>query len=389
MEDVTNLVARQYEAYSYPPPTNDLSEHVARGDHHRGDPSIYGPLLWPEGRSCSGLRILIAGCGTMQAAWYAYTNPTCEIVGIDISEASLAHQKYLQARHGLKNLRLFKGDLREVGELGESFDLVVSTGVLHHMADPDEGLRALVPVIAPGGVFAGMVYGSIIRSGVYMLQDAFRRLGVEQNAEGVAFVRHTLQQTPPWHFVKLYESTAPELSHDAALVDTFLHPQDRAYAVAELLQFVEGAGLHLHGWFDNAYYFPDASFAPDTALYQRIAALPDRDQWIVTEQIAPRTGMHSFVARRERWQPRKPFGDWRPHRAVDLQKIGIGQYRRGRAEFSFPPQESALLDGIDGERTVAEIAALARVDGASAEAFFKRAWKQGHLLLSEAPRSAY
>jgi hypothetical protein len=95
MEDVTRLVARQYEAYAYPPPANDLSECAKRGDFMRGDPSNCAQLLWPEGRSCAGLRILVAGCGTMQAAWYAYTNPGSQIVGIDISEASLAHEKFL------------------------------------------------------------------------------------------------------------------------------------------------------------------------------------------------------------------------------------------------------------------------------------------------------
>lgn len=389
MEDVTNLVARQYEAYSYPPPSNDLSEHVKRGDFQRGDPFIYGPLLWPEGRACAGLRILAAGCGTMQAAWYAYTNPTCEVVGIDISEASLAHEKYLQARHSLKNLRLFKSDLREVGDLGESFDLVASTGVLHHLADPGEGLRALAEVMAPGGAFVGMVYASTWRTGVYMMQDVFRRLGVKQDAEGVAFARAALELTPAWHYVKLYTSTAPELSHDSALVDTFLHPQDRAYTVPQLLDLVEGAGLQLQGWFENACYYPDATFAPDTELFQRISALPDRDQWIVTELIAPRSAMHNFVARRDPPRATKSSAQQILHRTSGMVRISARQYKRGGAEFSFTAQEDRLLEAIDGERTIAEIAALTNIDVGVAEPFFKRAWKQGHVMLSEAPRSVY
>src|SRR6478752_8184753 len=140
MEDVSTLVARQYEAFAYPEPFADLKAEVAKGYYQVGDPSLYGPVLWPRGRPQRPLKILVAGCGTLQAAYAAYMNPDDAVVGIDLSETSLAHERYLQERHGLDNLKLFKGDLLEVGSLGETFDVILSTGVLHHLADPGAGL---------------------------------------------------------------------------------------------------------------------------------------------------------------------------------------------------------------------------------------------------------
>src|SRR6476659_7129338 len=136
MEDVSNLVARQYEAFAYPEPFADLKAEIAKGYYQVGDPSIYGPVLWPRGRPQRRLKILVAGCGTIQAAYSAFMNPEDEVVGIDLSEASLAHERFLQEKHGLSNLRLFKGNLLDVGSLGERFDVILCTGVLHHMADP-------------------------------------------------------------------------------------------------------------------------------------------------------------------------------------------------------------------------------------------------------------
>src|SRR5437868_11781661 len=143
MEDVSALVARQYEAFAYPQPFADLAEQIRSGYFQLGDPALYGPVLWPRGRPDGLLRILVAGCGTVQAAYTAYMNPGDEVFGIDLSEASLAHERFLQERHELSNLKLFKGDLLEVSSLGGQFDVILCTGVLHHMADPSAGLAAL------------------------------------------------------------------------------------------------------------------------------------------------------------------------------------------------------------------------------------------------------
>src|SRR5438309_686557 len=117
MEDVTNLVARQYEEFAYPQPFNDLAEQIGKGYYQLGDPALYGPALWPRGRPEQPLDILVAGCGTVQAAYTAYMNPGDAVVGIDLSEASLAHERLLQERHGLANLKLFKGDLLDLAGL--------------------------------------------------------------------------------------------------------------------------------------------------------------------------------------------------------------------------------------------------------------------------------
>src|SRR5581483_6062732 len=118
-----------------------------------------------------------------------YMNPEDEVIAFDLSEASLAHERFLQERHGLDNLKLFKGDLLDSGSMGQTFDVIICTGVLHHMADPGAGLSALKSVLAPDGVMVLMVYGQTVRTGIYMLQDSFRRMGIEKNAEGVAEVR--------------------------------------------------------------------------------------------------------------------------------------------------------------------------------------------------------
>ena len=107
------------------------------------DPSHFHRMLWPDREYKTDHDILIAGCGTNQAAVFAYRNPGAKVVGVDISQPSLDHQQYLKDKHGLFNLELHLLPIEELPTLGLDFDLIVSTGVLHHLAEPKVGMNAL------------------------------------------------------------------------------------------------------------------------------------------------------------------------------------------------------------------------------------------------------
>jgi SAM-dependent methyltransferase len=400
MVDVSSLVARQYVAFAYPQPFADLTEAVRGGYHQIGDPSLYGPVLWPGGRPDRPLNILVAGCGTVQAAYAAYMNADDQVVGIDLSEASLAHERFLQERHGLENLQLFRGDLLDVAMIGRQFDVILCTGVLHHMADPAAGLAALRGVLAPDGVMMLMLYGQTVRTGVYMLQDAFRRMGLEQSPEGVAQVRHILSELPPRHYAQDYIRAAAELKDDAAIVDTFLHPQDRAYTVPQLLELVEGAGLVFQNWVDNFPYWRKGAWGPDTAIAAAVDPLPPREHWAAVEMLMQTAGMHNFTVRHVGQQaPAVDFeaGDWRgfvPHPSPGLSRRGPGHFERGPYELRCSELEQFVLDGADGTRTIGEIIdvpALEEIPTVERDEFarryFEHLWKLGHVMIALPKRS--
>ena len=48
--------------------------------------------------------------------------------------------------------------MEEAEELGCSFNKIVCTGVIHHLPDPEIGLRALRSVLKPEGAVHIMVY---------------------------------------------------------------------------------------------------------------------------------------------------------------------------------------------------------------------------------------
>lgn len=395
MEDVSSLVAKQYEAFAYPEPFADLTEEIAKGYHQVGDPALYGPVLWPRDRPPHPLKILVAGCGTVQAAYTAYMNRHDEVVGIDLSEASLAHERFLQERHGLENLKLFKGDLLEVGSLGDKFDVILCTGVLHHLADPDGGLAALRDVLASEGVMVLMLYGQTVRTGIYMLQDAFRRMSIDQSSHGVAEVRRILGELPSRHYAQDYIRAAAELKDDTAIVDTFLHPQDRAYTVPQLFELVETAGLAFQNWVDNFPYWRNGGWGPESAIAAAVDPLPPCEHWAAIEMLSQSAGLHAFTARHAKSEIAVvdfDHGDWRnfvPQPAPGLSRKGKGHFERGPYELRCSELEHFVLDGADGLRTISEIVdvpALEEIPTAQRDEFarryFEHLWKLGHVMIA-------
>ena len=189
--------------------------------------------------------ILVAGCGTSQAARYALRWPRAKVTGIDVSATSIEQTELLKRKHRLDNLEVVQLPVERATELGCKFDYVVCTGVLHHLSDPDKGLRALHDVLEPDGAMHVMVYAPYGRAGVYLLQDYCRRLGIGTSSKEIKDLVASLKALPPDHPLIPLLRNAPDFRTEAALADALLHPQDRAYSVPQLFNFLAAGWLQV------------------------------------------------------------------------------------------------------------------------------------------------
>ncbi len=103
---MTDPLIQQYNAYAYPAPILDLDAYVRNGGRDLSDPATMRRKFWPKPVEPVALRILVAGCGTNQAALLAYSNPDCFVMGVDASLAAVESHVRLKARHHLSNLRV-------------------------------------------------------------------------------------------------------------------------------------------------------------------------------------------------------------------------------------------------------------------------------------------
>lgn len=390
-------VALQYERWPYPGPVQDLSAAPFDSPHMRfKDVERLYWLYWPDRERRDDLDILVAGCGTVAAAALAYLYPRSRVVGIDVSAASLENEQRLRERHGLSNLALHHCRVEDAASLGLTFDYINCQGVLHHLADPVAGLRALGRVLRTDGVISIMVYGRYGRAPVYMFQEFFRMLGLGQQSDDVRMVKEALSFLGPRHVLRRYLELATDLHNDEGLVDTFLHARDRPFSVSECLRLVEDAGLVFGGWEENILYHPDAQMATGSALRARIEALPPRQMWQAMELFRGNIGGHWFFACR----PERPaasytvrfdddaFLDYVPvPRLSEARTTDDGRVVLRRDPFpalTLGQRQSAIFREIDGQRTIRQC--VARSGEWSSEAvslarrMFATLWRTGYML---------
>src|SRR5207342_1469632 len=119
----------------------------------------------------------------------------------------------------------------------------------HHLAKPDVGLRALRDVLNPdGGAMQLMVYAPYGRTGIYMLQEFCRRLGISASDDAIRDLVATLSVLPTGHPLETILRTAPDFGNEAELADALLHPQDRSYSVPQFFDFLGRAELTFGRW---------------------------------------------------------------------------------------------------------------------------------------------
>jgi len=356
---LSDIVSNQYKKWVYPEPILDL-DHWLKDNWQWFDPIHAHRIFWPNQDYRAGLDILIAGCGANQAAVFAYTNPQAKVIAIDVSQSSLDHHHYLKEKYGLSNLELYLLPVEKVDQLNRQFDLIVSTGVLHHLADPKIGLEALSRCLRQDGVIALMLYAKYGRAGVEILQSIARDLGFNQDEDSLALVKEMLQVLPQNHPVNSYIPIAPDLQYDAGLVDTFLHGRDKSFSVADCIDLVASTGLVFQDLFLKSPYYPPANSS--NSFYSEVLTLPDEKQWSIMERINIENACHFFTVCRKERQPETyridfsypKFLEYTPKLRFRCLLKGDHLYRYNWST-QLSPIETRLIERVDGHSNIKKI----------------------------------
>jgi SAM-dependent methyltransferase len=396
LADRAQAIRAFYESHPYPAPINSLEQRLNRyHDPHRR--RAQNLLLWPLEKPRPDRSILVAGCGTSQAARHALMEPDAHVTAIDVSETSLRHTRDLQQKHDIRNLHLHRLAIERIAELGETFDQIVCTGVLHHLSDPDAGLGSLRDVLTRDGAMHIMVYAPYGRAGIYMMQDYCRMLGIGVLDKDLRDLGQTVRALPIDHPIAGVVKRAKDFARPNALADALLNPQDRAYSVPQIYDWLELCGLKFGRWYEQAAYLPQCGAIEDAPHGARLAALPLPAQHAAIELLRGTMDRHSFVAYRDdcecEAQPISFGGDaWRSFVPVRLPWTLTVKDRtpRGVAAVLVNPShaypdlalfidaaQERLLVTIDGERSVAEIldSAGETISDEQGRQFFRRLWE--------------
>jgi SAM-dependent methyltransferase len=406
---VTERVRDFYDRHPYPPPVADLDayrqqwqdEDRQRADFH---------LFWPSKSYSEDLHILVAGCGTSQAAKYAIRHPAAQVVGIDLSSTSVQQTLAFKKKYNLENLSVHQLPVERVGELEKTFDKIICTGVLHHLPDPQLGLHSLAQVLDPHGSIHLMVYAAYGRHGVHMLQEYAGLVGVGDSDEEITQFANTLMSLPADHPLAPILGSSPDFRTRAGLADALLNPQDRAYTVSEFMDLISDAGLKFGRWLRQAPYLPQCGRFSETPHFPRLDQLPLQDQYAALELLRGTMLRHSAVIYQE--------NSYGVQQTVNLDHDRWHEYipvitpGSTRSEEKLPPGASAVLinqdhtymdlilpidqtqiriyDLIDGKIPIRQIinrvfsADATKQNETSTRDFFQRLWWYDHIVFNTA-----
>ena len=308
-------VRSQYDELPYPPrdPGDERDRLIT---NQPSQLALTNHIFWGGARSTGLLRVLDAGCGTGDSTICMaeqLRGTGARVTALDFSPAALEITRRRAAVRELDNIDLVAAPLEELSRLGlGEFDFVLTSGVLHHLASPEAGLEALRDVLAPEGGMAIMVYAAHGRQSLYIFQQLLAYLAPPDLAteERLRILRQTLAHLPADHPVKAnWEAHGEEADRgDAALVDMFLHTQDRAYTVPQLYQWLAGAELQL-ATFDVPRNYDPSCYDDRIAVSGMSAA----ERHAVAELLHGRMGTHILYAARTGFSPPEPPDEGDPH----------------------------------------------------------------------------
>jgi 2-polyprenyl-3-methyl-5-hydroxy-6-metoxy-1,4-benzoquinol methylase len=245
-DDVSNKVRSQYEDHPYPRWVRprfwltgaSIARMVAQLDLRLTAP---GPekLTEPE--------ILVAGCGTgQQSIEIARRFAGAQVTAIDLSRASLAYAARKTADLGIANIEYLHGDILDLDALGRQFDIVISTGVLHHMADPEAGWRALCRCLRSHGLMKIALYSELARRDIVRLRHEIAENGASTGPEAMRAFRARLLRDPELRDSAFAHSS--DFYSLSAFRDLLFHVQEHRFTIPMIGAALDRLGLAFCGF---------------------------------------------------------------------------------------------------------------------------------------------
>ena len=215
------IVRRFYERAPFPgyPPRDNLASLRARAER-----SEFARLL--DRAISTDARIVEIGCGTGQMSLYL-ARANRMVIATDLTRASLLLGAAAAQRFGLDRVHFVETDLHRPGLRAGAFDVVYSSGVLHHTPEPRTSFACIAEVARSGGMIVLGLYNSYAR-----IPHRVRR--IVARLSGYRWI--------PFDPV-LRDRKSEPARREAWLRDQYRHPEEHRHTLAEVQGWFEENGV--------------------------------------------------------------------------------------------------------------------------------------------------
>jgi tetratricopeptide (TPR) repeat protein/SAM-dependent methyltransferase len=238
--EVSKKVREQYEENPYPRWVR-VSSNLRRAKLKDYLQQLLPNLPFP--RATESANYLIAGCGTGQQVASLLSHVEIEnILAIDLSLPSLAYAKRMLNELGITQVEYGQADILRLPELGRIFDVIETTGVLHHLDAPEDGWKALLSILTPGGLMRVSFYSEIARGNIIAARREITKSGYGDTADEIRAFRQKLMSMDP--ATSIYKVTqANDFFSLSECRDLLFHVLERNFTLEQIGQFISENGL--------------------------------------------------------------------------------------------------------------------------------------------------
>ena len=245
-DDVSLKVREQYEESPYPrwvklgvfieaKPIAAVCDELKLRLHSENVKNVTAPF------------ILVAGCGTGQHSIETATRfSDCQVTAVDLSLSSLAYAQRKANELGITNLEHLQADILKLDQLKQEFDIIESSGVLHHMDEPMAGWRVLVDLLKPGGLMKIGLYSELARQHIVEVRKEIAALGLGTSEDEIRKFRQSLAESHDENHQPLTAST--DFFSLSELRDLIFHVQEHRFTLPQIKNCLDELGLKFCGF---------------------------------------------------------------------------------------------------------------------------------------------
>jgi Flp pilus assembly protein TadD/SAM-dependent methyltransferase len=328
-DPVSRTVREQYEENPYPTWTK-----LAPADAW---PSIGAyvrnlfPLAQFERTANPDSDILVAGCGTgQQSIETAQRFPHVRVLAVDLSSASLAYARMKTEAARVSNIAYAQADLLQLvhdpekwvpvfgkdhapkiglerdgdskkshpvlATIDQTFDMIETTGVLHHLDDPMRGWRVLLSRLRPNGLMRVGLYSRLARTDVRAARARIAQRGYRATADDIRRCRQEIMALgSSAEFAWL--ATSPDFASTSACRDLLFHAHERQLGLVEIQSFLANENLAFLGFELEARVLERYR-----ARFPNDLAMTNLENWHLFEEENPSTfgAMYQFWIQKRR-----------------------------------------------------------------------------------------
>jgi 2-polyprenyl-3-methyl-5-hydroxy-6-metoxy-1,4-benzoquinol methylase len=241
-DEVSQRVRQQYEENPYPRWVRAAGQVVPASINlylrEQFPTSAFTPI------NKESLDLLVAGCGTGQVAIAsAQKFLGARVLAVDLSLTSLSYAKRRTPADVSARIEYAQADILKLASVDRSFDVIDSSGVLHHMADPFEGWRILLTLLRPGGLMHVGLYSEAGRQDVWAARKFIADRGFGVTPDEIRRCRQELLETPLATVTRFTDFfTTSECR------DLLFHVQEARVSIPMLKTFIADQGLKFLGF---------------------------------------------------------------------------------------------------------------------------------------------